>query len=96
MNPGVSRAKDKMTAMPPSAPAKKVRRNRYDRTAGERVQRERDAVISAGGARVETLLDQDELERLDALVKSGEVRSRRAGLKYAVRQLPPPGRKKRG
>ncbi|MBY0574247.1 MAG: hypothetical protein K2P84_11240 [Undibacterium sp.] len=60
----------------------------YDYTATVRVQRERDALKEAGGARVEAMLDAEDLARLDALIESGVVSSRRAGLKFAVQQLP--------
>ncbi len=62
----------------------------YDYTGKDRVQRQRDALSKAGGARVEALLDAGELVRLDALVASGIVASRRAALKYLVQQLPEP------
>ena len=63
----------------------------YDYTGKDRVQRQRDALAAAGGARVEVMLDKGEAARLDALVKSGVASSRRAALKYLVQQLPDPG-----
>lgn len=62
----------------------------YDYTGKERVQRQRDALAQAGGARVEAHLDASELARLDALVATGIAQSRRAALKYLVQQLPDP------
>ncbi len=62
----------------------------YDYTVSERVKRERATHAAAGGVRVEAMLDADDMERLDALIESGVVGSRRSGLKYAVQQLPAP------
>lgn len=62
----------------------------YDYTGKERVQRQRDALAVAGGARVEALLNAGEVARLDALVATGVASSRRAALKYLVQQLPEP------
>ncbi|HEX7645899.1 MAG TPA: hypothetical protein VF450_00665 [Noviherbaspirillum sp.] len=67
----------------------------YDYTGKDRVERQRKALAEAGGARVEAYLDADELAKLDALVASGVVASRRAALKYLVGLLPAPGKKAR-
>lgn len=65
----------------------------YDYTAKERVERQRKALVDAGGGRVEAHLDASELAKLDALVASGVAASRRAALKYLVQQLPEPAGK---
>jgi hypothetical protein len=59
----------------------------------DRVERQRQALAEAGGARLEVHLAVDELAKLDALVASGVVGSRRAALKYLVGLLPAPGKK---
>lgn len=65
-------------------------KKKYDYTGAERVTRQRHNLADAGGARVEALLDAKDLARLDALIATGAVRSRRAALKYAVQLLPAP------
>ena len=65
----------------------------YDYNGAERVQRQRQTLAEAGGARVEAHLDADDLARLDALVATGKAVSRRAAVKYAVQQLPPARKK---
>lgn len=60
----------------------------YDHTGAARVTRQRKALADAGGARVEAHLDAADLARLDALIASRVVSSRRAALKYAVQHLP--------
>lgn len=73
--------------------AKKEAPPNYDYTGKDRVERQRKALAEGGGARVEAHLDADELAKLDALVESGVVGSRRAALKYLVGLLPAPGKK---
>ncbi len=63
----------------------------YDYTAPDRVARKRKALKEVGGSRVEASLNELELRKLDALVRSGAVgTSRNAVLKYLVGQLPDP------
>lgn len=66
----------------------------YDYTGTERVARQRQALIDAGGARIDAHLDAADLARLDALIATGAVSSRRAAIKYAVQLLPAPKKKK--
>lgn len=66
----------------------------YDYTGKERVQRERTALMAAGGVRVEALLDASDVARLDAFVATGVASSRRSAIKYLVQQLPEPDSKK--
>ena len=66
----------------------------YDYTAKERLVRERARLKEANGARVETNLDAEELEQLDAFVAAGGTSSRRAALKHAVSLLMPPRSRK--
>lgn len=70
-----------------------VKKQKYDYTGTKRVSRQRQALAEAGGARVEAHLDATDLARLDALIATGKVTSRRAALKYAVQQLPLPDKK---
>lgn len=70
-----------------------TKKQNYDYTSAERVDRQRKVLKEAGGARVEALLDADDLARLDAAIVSGKATSRRAALKYAVQQLPLPKKK---
>jgi predicted phage gp36 major capsid-like protein len=62
----------------------------YDYTAKDRVARERETLIKAGGTRAETTLNAEEAARLDAYVASGRASSRREALRAAVRLLPDP------
>lgn len=65
-------------------------KQKYDHTGAKRVERQRQILADAGGARVEAHLDADDLVRLDAAVAAGKAGSRRAALKYAVSLLPLP------
>lgn len=63
----------------------------YDYSGPIRVARQRKALAEAGGARVETILNQGELNKLDALVQAKTAgTSRSAVLRYLVGQLPDP------
>lgn len=67
----------------------------YDYTGSARVARERKTLIESGGARVEAMLNADELARLDSIVTSKLAPSRRAALKYLVQQVELPGKRKK-
>ncbi|ODP35143.1 hypothetical protein [Pandoraea sp. ISTKB] len=68
--------------------AKKQVPANYDYTGADRVERQRKALVDAGGGRVEAYLDAGELAKLEALAKTAFKGSRRAALKYLVQQLP--------